>query len=257
MALVVLREAGEALALHLTPDDTPWWGATHDPDDVAVVGTMISTIRTADERDITAAAKAFDVEDQTATPLDESFGGVLWALNRQVGGERAVLMARDAVERTWLAWRFEDSKLVFVEETPGYFDEHLKFIDAVSRESFDEHLSKPPLRLAHVGAPRRVRMPPEVRALMQEQAAAFREKFGRDMTPEDPVFFDPDADEPQLLSTETVDRIVALAEEAGLGKEFLQQRDTALAASGQSRRVGRNDACPCGSGKKYKRCHGA
>ncbi|MYL02335.1 MAG: hypothetical protein F4013_11765, partial [Gammaproteobacteria bacterium] len=22
-------------------------------------------------------------------------------------------------------------------------------------------------------------------------------------------------------------------------------------------RVGRNDPCPCGSGKKYKRCHGA
>ncbi|MSQ31588.1 MAG: hypothetical protein EXR64_06195, partial [Dehalococcoidia bacterium] len=22
-------------------------------------------------------------------------------------------------------------------------------------------------------------------------------------------------------------------------------------------KVGRNDACPCGSGKKYKRCHGA
>jgi preprotein translocase subunit SecA len=22
-------------------------------------------------------------------------------------------------------------------------------------------------------------------------------------------------------------------------------------------RVGRNDPCPCGSGKKYKKCHGA
>jgi preprotein translocase subunit SecA len=24
-----------------------------------------------------------------------------------------------------------------------------------------------------------------------------------------------------------------------------------------SDKIGRNDACPCGSGKKYKRCHGA
>jgi uncharacterized protein YecA (UPF0149 family) len=24
-----------------------------------------------------------------------------------------------------------------------------------------------------------------------------------------------------------------------------------------SDKVGRNDPCPCGSGKKYKRCHGA
>ncbi|WP_075182219.1 preprotein translocase subunit SecA [Pantoea sp. 1.19] len=30
----------------------------------------------------------------------------------------------------------------------------------------------------------------------------------------------------------------------------------ALAAQGGDRKVGRNDPCPCGSGKKYKQCHG-
>ena len=29
------------------------------------------------------------------------------------------------------------------------------------------------------------------------------------------------------------------------------------AGAGDGRKVGRNDQCPCGSGKKYKRCHGA
>jgi preprotein translocase subunit SecA len=33
----------------------------------------------------------------------------------------------------------------------------------------------------------------------------------------------------------------------------LQQRQ--VQRSGQ--KIGRNEACPCGSGKKYKRCHGA
>jgi preprotein translocase subunit SecA len=28
------------------------------------------------------------------------------------------------------------------------------------------------------------------------------------------------------------------------------------AASGDFARVGRNDPCPCGSGRKFKRCHG-
>ena len=28
------------------------------------------------------------------------------------------------------------------------------------------------------------------------------------------------------------------------------------AAQRQGPKVGRNDACPCGSGKKYKQCHG-
>jgi preprotein translocase subunit SecA len=31
---------------------------------------------------------------------------------------------------------------------------------------------------------------------------------------------------------------------------------TARQATGQWPRVGRNDPCPCGSGKKYKHCHG-
>jgi preprotein translocase subunit SecA len=30
----------------------------------------------------------------------------------------------------------------------------------------------------------------------------------------------------------------------------------ARAALGEMPRVGRNDPCPCGSGKKYKHCHG-
>jgi preprotein translocase subunit SecA len=46
-----------------------------------------------------------------------------------------------------------------------------------------------------------------------------------------------------------------------------QQRQTQLSAGGQvlktetvkrdAEKVGRNDPCPCGSGKKYKKCHGA
>ena len=31
---------------------------------------------------------------------------------------------------------------------------------------------------------------------------------------------------------------------------------TVKAQAGEVPRVGRNDACPCGSGKKYKHCHG-
>ena len=27
-------------------------------------------------------------------------------------------------------------------------------------------------------------------------------------------------------------------------------------ASGKARKIGRNEKCPCGSGKKYKKCHG-
>jgi preprotein translocase subunit SecA len=35
-----------------------------------------------------------------------------------------------------------------------------------------------------------------------------------------------------------------------------QDSETAVATAGDQPRVGRNDPCPCGSGKKYKSCHG-
>jgi preprotein translocase subunit SecA len=34
-------------------------------------------------------------------------------------------------------------------------------------------------------------------------------------------------------------------------------RPAAAAQRAAGPRVGRNDPCPCGSGKKYKKCHGA
>ena len=36
---------------------------------------------------------------------------------------------------------------------------------------------------------------------------------------------------------------------------YCQEKRTILQQHG--RKVGRNERCPCGSGKKYKRCHGA
>ncbi|OGY68428.1 MAG: hypothetical protein A2214_01240 [Candidatus Harrisonbacteria bacterium RIFOXYA1_FULL_48_8] len=34
-------------------------------------------------------------------------------------------------------------------------------------------------------------------------------------------------------------------------------RNSTLGISNSSQKTGRNDPCPCGSGKKYKKCHGA
>ena len=41
----------------------------------------------------------------------------------------------------------------------------------------------------------------------------------------------------------------------GAGEEAAEA-SAALLAAGQMPRVGRNDPCPCGSGKKFKQCHG-
>ena len=42
-------------------------------------------------------------------------------------------------------------------------------------------------------------------------------------------------------------------------RQAQQQKETGVAApiKRTTAKVGRNDPCPCGSGKKYKHCHGA
>jgi preprotein translocase subunit SecA len=45
-------------------------------------------------------------------------------------------------------------------------------------------------------------------------------------------------------------RELEVARQAGGGVPEIAQRRT-------GEKVGRNDPCPCGSGKKYKKCHGA
>jgi hypothetical protein len=49
----------------------------------------------------------------------------------------------------------------------------------------------------------KIPMSPEVARAMKKQLKAFRKKFHRDPGPNDPIFFDPDADSPQPLSEAT------------------------------------------------------
>jgi membrane peptidoglycan carboxypeptidase len=46
-------------------------------------------------------------------------------------------------------------------------------------------------------AHKKIRLDKESREAIEKQIAAFRKKFGREPGPNDPIFFDPDADTPQ------------------------------------------------------------
>jgi len=39
-------------------------------------------------------------------------------------------------------------------------------------------------------------------------------------------------------------------------KETKKEKEVGAGQSILSKKIGRNDPCPCGSGKKYKICHG-
>ena len=52
----------------------------------------------------------------------------------------------------------------------------------------------------------RIPLTPRAQEIVNSQLAAFREKFGRVPGPTDPVFFDPDADEPRELDADAMER---------------------------------------------------
>ena len=65
----------------------------------------------------------------------------------------------------------------------------------------------------------------EAQRAIHEQRRKFREKFGRDAGPDDPIFFDPDADTPQPISKAALDemtgQILSAAGKAGVRPELI------------------------------------
>jgi hypothetical protein len=70
--------------------------------------------------------------------------------------------------------------------------------------------------------PRYIKLNPELHQAMQRQLQAFRDKFGRDPEPDDPVFFDDDADAPVPINLDSLQRqIVALMSKARVSPELI------------------------------------
>jgi len=86
-------------------------------------------------------------------------------------------------------------------------------------------------------------MTPEVSQIMQDQLRRFREKFGRDPGPQDPVFFDPDADVPKPISEDWLrEQTVAAMAQAGIDpRKIYACRKTGLIATQENWRLMREE----------------
>jgi hypothetical protein len=106
---------------------------------------------------------------------------------------------------------------------------------------------------------RRIALTPETALALAMQRQLFRDKFGRDPRPDDPIFFNPDADVPEPL-TAAQQREHERAWEAAGGEALRLDAEARLEEQGMIERIdpkrGRNEQCPCGSGLKWKHCHG-
>ena len=69
---------------------------------------------------------------------------------------------------------------------------------------------------------RSISMTPELEEELKEQRKKFIEKFGREPGPDDPLFFDPDADTPQPYPEEKfTEEIVESMREAGVDEKLI------------------------------------
>ena len=69
---------------------------------------------------------------------------------------------------------------------------------------------------------RRVTLSPEAQEAIERQLEAFRRKFGRDPFPDDPIFFDPDADEPVPLNPQQYQQdMMETMAQAGINPAFI------------------------------------
>ena len=69
---------------------------------------------------------------------------------------------------------------------------------------------------------RSISMTPELEEELKEQRKQFIEKFGREPVPDDPLFFDPDADTPQPYPEEKfTEEIVESMREAGVDERLI------------------------------------
>ena len=64
---------------------------------------------------------------------------------------------------------------------------------------------------------KRVKIDDELAEALEQQFKDFKEKFGREMGPDDPIFFDPDCDVPMPLTEAKLKReLIEAARKAGL-----------------------------------------
>jgi hypothetical protein len=66
--------------------------------------------------------------------------------------------------------------------------------------------SRRPSRRTRQSRSKFVAMTPELDEALKQQIQYFKEKFGRDPGPDDPLFFDPDEETPQMMTDEKIDK---------------------------------------------------
>jgi HEPN domain-containing protein len=208
VALLFDREKEQGV-VHITVDGSAWVGSM----DELLFSAFVSTL------DFDASEPQKIKESPGPTEGDKALGMFAKTTLEGLDAKQVILLVRWADDFSFSWWHADGERVVRADQRSNSLSKVIIDIDEVADTPLGPGgFAKPdPDVRFSLGMVQFAGVDDEVLGeMLDNQSVAFREKFRRDPGPGDPVFFDPDADEPRPLSKTQIERMEALSDEFGL-----------------------------------------
>lgn len=203
IALVVEREH-ESVLLHVTEDQSAWVGQISE----LTVALFVRAIDMEDCEDVS------DLDPEVPKTVQDALTSIVRYARVSLEAKQALLLTRSSADFSFMWWHATSDRILSGDAPPDSLSRVLLDINEAADLPMQPGSFEKPVPDVRVSSGT-VQLSEQGMELFKLQEELFREKFGRDPGPEDPIFFDPTADEPQPLSQEQVEKLEALTEEFG------------------------------------------
>jgi hypothetical protein len=204
VVLLVEREE-EAFVIHVTVDGSVWAG----PVEELGVAVMVQAFNP------DVAENFSPVEPEDATTLGDALGMTAVSTREWMAAKQVVLLVRSAADFSFSWWHVAEDATRVADQPANSLSPVLLDLDEIAVSALEPGQFEKPDPDVRFSAGVVHEMSEEEATLLRALRENFREKFGRDPGPDDPVFFDPEADQPRPLPQAKIDQMVSLAEELG------------------------------------------
>jgi hypothetical protein len=234
VALLVQRKL-EAFVIHVTVDGSAWVGLI---DDLAIQVTIGAF-------DLGEGEVVSGASSDPPKSMGDGLAMVAGDTFESLDAEQVLLLVRSGEDYSFMWWHVTAERTLTADAPSDSLSDVLLELDRVATRPDAGALSEKPDPDVRFSAGVIYAMTEDERASLEAQLEAFREKFGRDPKPGDPIFFDPEADEPELMPKEKFDRIGMLAEEFG-ATEYSKRMAAAKVRAGMVARADADQPAPYG-----------
>jgi HEPN domain-containing protein len=211
--LILLVEGDdEGGVVHLTHDHSVWTGAIDQLTAYTLIGTLDRESGEHPSLDLNPFMR-----------LDDGLAIIARNALHSVDGRQTLVVARSNSDRSFLWSHATADGVTKGESPPDSLSRLLLVADALADHAVGLGGFEKPGPDVRFSSDAAIRLSDLAVELLEEMNDEFREQFGRDLEPGDPIFWDRSADEPRQVPREEIADGIALAEELGatdLGKRL-------------------------------------